>query len=97
MLNMLPSCLELVTSARRSVSEVTWKQIAEQDPGSFYLVDVREPHEFAQSYVPGSINVPRGLLEFSIQNHPELEHLDTDELLDSNIYLMCGTGGRSAS
>jgi len=96
MLNMLPSCLQLVTDARRTVREISWAQISQQDPESFFLVDVREPHEFAQNYVPGSINVPRGLLEFTIQNHPRLEHLDTAELLNANIYLMCGTGGRSA-
>lgn len=27
------------------------------------VLDVREPAEFAQAHVPGSINVPRGLLE----------------------------------
>jgi len=31
------------------------------------VVDVREPDEFAAGHIPGAINVPRGLLEFSDQ------------------------------
>jgi rhodanese-related sulfurtransferase len=31
------------------------------------VVDVREPDEFAAGHIPGAINIPRGLLEFSSQ------------------------------
>jgi len=31
------------------------------------VVDVREPNEFEAGHIPGAINVPRGLLEFSSQ------------------------------
>jgi rhodanese-related sulfurtransferase len=31
------------------------------------VVDVREPDEFAVGHIPGAINVPRGLIEFSSQ------------------------------
>jgi len=92
---MLSHCERLVTEARASVDEITWEEIeAAAAPG--YLVDVREPHEFAERTAPGAINVPRGLLEFSIDSHPALQHLSEDELLGSRLYLFCGTGGRSA-
>jgi rhodanese-related sulfurtransferase len=88
--------MKLVAEARQCVKEITWQEMASQDPQSFFLVDVREPHEFAEENVPGAINVPRGLLEFSIQNHPQLRHLTEEELMHARFYLLCGTGGRSA-
>ena len=32
------------------------------------LIDVREPNEFNAGYIPGSVNIPRGTLEFKIGN-----------------------------
>ncbi len=32
----------------------------------FNLIDVREPDEHNHGYIPGSVNIPRGLLEFNI-------------------------------
>jgi rhodanese-related sulfurtransferase len=40
------------------------EMISEQTPG-IRIVDVREPDEYAAGHIPGSVNVPRGLLEFS--------------------------------
>jgi rhodanese-related sulfurtransferase len=92
---MLNSCERLVTEARARVDEITWQEIETSSLRGF-LVDVREPHEFAERTAPGAINIPRGLLEFSIDSHPSLEQLEEEELLNSRLYLFCGTGGRSA-
>lgn len=32
----------------------------------FTIIDVREPNEFDEDNIPGSINIPRGLIEFKI-------------------------------
>jgi len=93
---MLPTCMELVAKARQSVNEITWQQMESENPVNYFLVDVREPHEFAENNAPYAFNVPRGLLEFNIQNHPELKHLSVDALLSSRFFLLCGTGGRSS-
>ena len=93
---MLPSCMKLITEARQSVKEISWQELENEICENSFIVDVREPHEFAEGTVSGAINVPRGLLEFSIQNHPELKHLEVDELLNARLFLLCGTGGRSA-
>lgn len=92
---LISSCERLVTDARARVREVSWEEVEECGPRCF-LVDVREPQEFAEATAPGAINVPRGLLEFTIDKHPQLQHLDEDGLLNSRLYLFCGTGGRSA-
>ena len=93
---MLPSCMKLIAQARAEVKEITWQALENEMRENSFVIDIREPHEFAEATYPGAINVPRGLLEFSIQNHPELKHLGVDELLNARLFLLCGTGGRSA-
>jgi len=60
------------------------------------LLDVREPAEFAMLHIPGSINVPRGILEQSCE-------WDFDETLpllaagrELEIVVICRSGYRSA-
>lgn len=59
------------------------------------LLDVREPVEFEKLYIPGSINVPRGVLEQSCE-------WDFDETVpelaagrDCEIVVICRSGYRS--
>lgn len=59
------------------------------------LLDVREPAEFALLHIPGSINVPRGVLEQSC----EWDYDETVPLLvagrNQQIVLICRSGKRS--
>lgn len=60
------------------------------------LLDVREPAEFAMLRIPGSINVPRGILEQSC----EWDYDETVPLLaasrELDIVVICRSGYRSA-
>jgi rhodanese-related sulfurtransferase len=60
------------------------------------LLDVREPAEFARLSIPGSINVPRGVLEQSC----EWDYDETVPLLaagcEREIVVICRSGRRSA-
>jgi rhodanese-related sulfurtransferase len=57
------------------------------------IVDVREPGEYEDGYVPGAINIPRGLLEFLIWKKVGFpDNTDTGK----KIYIYCRTGGRAA-
>ncbi len=60
------------------------------------LIDVREPAEFAQLHIAGSINVPRGVLEQAC----EWDFDDTVPALaagrEREIVLICRSGHRSA-
>ena len=71
-------------------------RITETDPvgaeallaDGYLLLDVREPDEFEQGAVPGSVHIPRGNLEASIENRI------TDR--DQPLVVMCAGGVRSA-
>ncbi|CAG0922710.1 unnamed protein product [Notodromas monacha] len=57
--------------------------------------------EFQAAAIDRAVNYPRGVLEMRIHQHPVASHhCDTlqalEHLKDQPIYLICGTGGRSA-
>jgi rhodanese-related sulfurtransferase len=89
---------DLVADALTRVKEVMpWdlsKRLAAGDAP--VLLDVREPAEFARLRIPGSINVPRGVLEQSC----EWDYDETVPLLaagrEREIVLICRSGRRSA-
>jgi rhodanese-related sulfurtransferase len=80
---------ELVEEAKAAI-----KTISISDANAMYgksgvvFLDVREADEFKQGHVPGAINIPRGLLEFQIEQ----------QIPDKNttIVIYCRSGSRSA-
>mgnify|MGYP001378753547 CR=1 FL=1 len=65
-----------------------------EDP-DVVLVDVRETVERdREGQIPGSIHVPRGLLEF--QADPESPVHVSEMQPERRLIVYCGTGGRSA-
>lgn len=65
---------------------------AVKNPNGALLLDVREDNEFKAGHVPGAINVPRGLLEFTLW-----KKIGYPGPVDMNrkIYVQCATGGRA--
>ena len=46
-------------SAGENVSPVDVKKyMAEHEPGTYQLLDVRQPREFAESHLPGAVLIP---------------------------------------
>lgn len=81
---------EWVDKARATTKQVTIGELKAAIDGAENMVvlDVREPNEFDVAHIPGAINVPRGLLEFSIWTVvPNKE---------AKIYVYCKTGARAA-
>ena len=64
--NYPPSVGQLVAAAKKQIKTIDMAPFKsafdKNDLG--LIVDVREPEEYADGYIPGAINVPRGQIEF---------------------------------
>ncbi|MEQ1666858.1 MAG: rhodanese-like domain-containing protein [Sulfuriferula sp.] len=81
---------QLVAEAKAQIKEVDVATAAAQIAAGTVVIDVREPAEFEAGCLPNSVNVPRGVLEFKINEHPALANKD------ANLLITCKTGGRAA-
>jgi rhodanese-related sulfurtransferase len=88
---------DLVAEARATIHEVSPVDFA-SDRGEAALIDVREPAEFETGHIPGSINIPRGVLEFQVDAHPAVANVSDPALSrkQRRIVVVCRTGGRAA-
>jgi len=86
----MKTALDLVSSAKTHIREVTLAEADAALAAADVLIDVREPDEYAQGHLPGAINLPRGLLEFKLSGHPTLERRD------QAVVLYCKNSGRAA-
>ncbi|MBI9082289.1 MAG: rhodanese-like domain-containing protein [Desulfobacterales bacterium] len=78
---------EIVSEAKKQICEVSVSEAKEifDKEGSVFL-DCRTSKEYKMGHVPGSINIPRGLLEFKIDK--QINDKATP------ILMYCKTGGR---
>jgi rhodanese-related sulfurtransferase len=60
------------------------------------LLDVREPDEYAAMHIPGSLNVPRGILEASAEWGFDETEPRLAGARDEEIVVICRSGRRSA-
>jgi rhodanese-related sulfurtransferase len=74
---------------REGIEEINFVDLKEMQEGNedFLLIDVRQPDELSTGTIPGSVAVPRGVLELDI------DRFTTDK--DKQIVLYCANGGRS--
>jgi len=91
---------DLVADAKRRIHEVDVDELAELlEPGSdvpeLLVIDVREVDERGRGYIPGSVGIPRGVLERDVAKVAFGGTVgDTD--LARPIVTCCGGGSRSA-
>lgn len=89
---------DLVNQAVATTQSIAVEQLMTKiDNGDMILlVDVREPNEFNAGYIPGSVNIPRGVLEFKIANEDFWEAaMLYMPLKDEEIVVYCKKGHRS--
>ncbi len=63
----------------------SFERIYREAPQTVYLVDVRDPHEFAAGTFKGAVNMPVATLDRNLDRLPG----------DKPIVFFCGAGGRS--
>ena len=78
---------DLLAQAKAQITEVTTEEAQARLDRSLVL-DVREPEEYEQGAIPGSVHIPRGHLESQVEGKiPDRE---------GPILVICGSGFRSA-
>jgi len=85
----MPELMQLVNEARLEIDEIFPADLKrmQQSGEDFVLLDVREPDEVAKGAIAGSIAIPRGMVEVSI------DKVTTDK--NRKLVLYCSGGLRS--
>ncbi|MGE5946292.1 MAG: rhodanese-like domain-containing protein, partial [Betaproteobacteria bacterium] len=91
------SFLELIRESLTDVREVMPWNVADRLAANpdLLIVDVREPYEYDAMHIPGSINVPRGILESACEWDYEETIPELVEARDREIVVVCRSGYRS--
>ena len=85
----MASFRDLLKSTKQQIREVDTEAAAElRAQPETIMLDVREPDEYEQGAIPGSIHIPRGHLETQIENRVP-DH-------DARLVVLCAGGVRSA-
>jgi rhodanese-related sulfurtransferase len=89
---------EMVDAAKESITEMSVEDFhAIFNAEEYFLIDTRTKSEHGSGYIPGSINITRGLLEFqiakeSVWSKAEMYMPEKEEL----IIVYCKKGNRAA-
>lgn len=89
--------LELISNCLTDVREIMPWDLEERlqlNPG-LLIVDVREPQEYNSMHIPGSLNVPRGILESACEWDYEETEPELVRARDREIVVVCRSGYRS--
>ena len=80
---------ELLTKADEVIPRVTFEDY-KSDINEKIMIDVRQFEELqASGSVQGSIHVPKGVIEFRLNNNDDIS-------FDTSVYVFCAVGVRSA-
>jgi rhodanese-related sulfurtransferase len=91
---------DLVDDAKRTIQETDCDELAElldpaNDAPDLLVIDIREAEERARGHIPGSLGLPRGILDRDIAK-VAFGGTVTEDQLTRPIVLYCAGGSRSA-
>ena len=89
--------IELISDCLTDVREIMPWDLEErlQENPDLMILDVREPYEFDAMHIPGSINVPRGILESACEWDFEETIPELVRAREREIVVVCRSGYRS--
>ncbi|RUO33127.1 rhodanese-like domain-containing protein [Aliidiomarina soli] len=93
---------QLVAEAKQAIVECSVDELAQVTESDALIIDIREPAEYSDHHIKEAINLPRGVLEFQLANHPSVAAsgcepmVALEQLKARPTYLICRSGGRSA-
>lgn len=89
---------DLCAQAKANVEEVDVQILQQRIAEGARVIDVREPAEYAAGHIRQAVNMPRGVLEMQLHQHPAVAGYDDalQRMAAEPIYLICRSGGRSA-
>ncbi len=89
--------IELIKHCLTEVREIMPWDLAERIRANpdLLIVDVREPYEFEAMHIPGSLNVPRGILESACEWDYEETIPELVRAREREIVVVCRSGYRS--
>lgn len=96
----MPTTLaQMVAAARSEAREISPAAAAQaHNQGKLDLIlDVREPHEYAETHIPDAVNIPRGLLELRADPASPATDATLSSDLAARVLVYCakGPGARS--
>ncbi len=89
---------QMVAEAAKTAKMITPEQLHELMGSDevYTLIDVRQELEYYYGFIPGSINIPRGSIEFDIADSTYWDHVGLYmPARDEKIILYCKKGQRS--
>lgn len=86
----------MVMAAKSHIQNLDPAQVAsELESGEALILDVRDaPEREEHGAIPGSLHIPRGMLEFRAD--PSTPYYNSELRTDRRIIVTCASGGRSA-
>ena len=86
---------DLVAEAKARIENLDVETVEREiASGDAVIVDIREAEELAGGRIPGSVHIPRGMLEFRADPSSPYHQEPLDP--SKRVILHCASGGRSA-
>jgi rhodanese-related sulfurtransferase len=96
---MTATLAQMIVAARSEAREISPAAAAQaHNHGKLDLIlDVREPHEYAEGHIPDAVNIPRGLLELRADPASPATDATLSSDLTARVLVYCakGPGARS--
>jgi rhodanese-related sulfurtransferase len=89
---------EMAAGFRSEVTEISVEQLKKkvENTENFLLIDVRQPSDYYTANIPGSVSIPKGLLEFKIASGEFwMEQYMYPPEKNTEIVLYCNGGNNS--